>query len=353
MAVFKKNNRWYTDIYADGRRIRQAVKIDGKNPSEITRKDALKVEAIRKAQVAQGVKLSSSKKKLKFYDLIDRYLDWVSQNRKYLGTDKSICKMLKNFFKNKAVEEFNLFDIERLKKHRKEQGRTNETINKDLGSLRRMINLAVDWKLIGENPIKNMKLLKTPLTKDRIFSEDEFVLLLESASKHFKPVLLTFYFTGMRVREVVNLKWNDIDFQKKIITVAESKNNEYRTIPMNKILFDELKKIFKNSNSEHVFVTPKGDSYKGNTPFKTVWNNTLKKSGINHCALHDFRHTFTSNLIVNHKEDYITVMALTGHKSIRMLQRYSHTREESKKNAIDKLNINFLNLKDSNIAYLS
>ena len=63
----------------------------------------------------------------------------------------------------------------------------------------------------------------------------------------------------------------------------------------------------------------------------------LKTSGIEKCRFHDLRHTFVSNLIVNHKEDFATVMALSGHKDIAMLRRYSHTREEAKKNAINKL----------------
>ena len=58
---------------------------------------------------------------------------------------------------------------------------------------------------------------------------------------------------------------------------------------------------------------------------------------------HDLRHTFVSNLIVGEKEDFATVIALSGHKDISMLKRYSHTQEEAKKNAIAKLEKNYLN----------
>ena len=63
----------------------------------------------------------------------------------------------------------------------------------------------------------------------------------------------------------------------------------------------------------------------------------IKKSGIEKGRFHDFRHTFVSSLIVNEKEDFATVMALSGHKDISMLKRYSHTQEEAKKAAIRKL----------------
>ncbi len=71
--------------------------------------------------------------------------------------------------------------------------------------------------------------------------------------------------------------------------------------------------------------------------FKRAWKTALRRSGIAKCRFHDLRHTFTSNLIVKEKEDLITVSELTGHKDIRMLKRYGHTREEFKKEAIRKL----------------
>lgn len=64
---------------------------------------------------------------------------------------------------------------------------------------------------------------------------------------------------------------------------------------------------------------------------------------IGKCRFHDLRHSFRSNLIVGEKEDFVTVMELTGHKDMRMLKRYSHTRESAKRSAIDKLG-NRLNL---------
>jgi len=73
------------------------------------------------------------------------------------------------------------------------------------------------------------------------------------------------------------------------------------------------------------------------TSWKRTWSTALKNPGIDKCRFHDLRHTFVSNLIVNEKEDFATVMALSGHKDISMLKRYSHTQEEAKKEAIKKL----------------
>jgi len=94
---------------------------------------------------------------------------------------------------------------------------------------------------------------------------------------------------------------------------------------------------------EYVFNTQNGVPYTNKSYWRLTWNIALRKSGIDKCRFHDLRHAFTSRLIVDEKEDYATVMALTGHKDISMLLRYSHTREEAKRSAVNKISgLNYL-----------
>ena len=93
----------------------------------------------------------------------------------------------------------------------------------------------------------------------------------------------------------------------------------------------------KDAASEFVFTTPDGKPYSSKTSWKRAWSTALKKSGIPKGRFHDFRHTFISDLIVNEKEDFATVMALSGHKDMSMLKRYTHTQDEAKRAAIQKL----------------
>jgi len=204
-----------------------------------------------------------------------------------------------------------------------------------------MFNLALQGALkikIGKNPVDGIKLLKVPKNKPRTYKPAEFQKLYEAASHHFKPILLCAYMTGMRRSEIARLKWSDVDSQDKTIYVSETKNDEPRTIPIGEAFFNTLQKMKRNSESEFVFTTPDGKPYTSRSSWKSTWTTTLKKSGIEKGRFHDFRHTFISNLIVNEKEDFATVMALSGHKDISMLKRYSHTQEEAKKNAVNKLN---------------
>jgi len=227
--------------------------------------------------------------------------------------------------------------VDKYKSLRKSLSKKPETINKELGLLRQAFNLAVERNSIPTNPIKGLKLLNVPNSKPRVLKDSEFQTLYNSASSHFKPILLCGYLTGMRRSEISKLKWIDVDLEDGYIHVNESKNGEYRSIPINELLLDTLRKLKKNSTGEYVFTSREGNPYISKTAWKTAWTNTLKKSQIEHCTFHSLRHSFISNLIVDEKEDYTTVMSLSGHKSIRMLQRYSHTHEKAKKTAISKL----------------
>ena len=348
MGCFKKNNRWYIDYYLpNGKRKREIVTIEGVDPSCINREDAKKALSIRKAELAQGkFDITKTEKPVKFDRLVSSYLKWADENHKSPGRDHTACNNLLDYFKGRNIYSLSLWQVEKYKSERKKQGRKPETINKELAALRRMFNLALQGALeikIGKNPVEGIKLLKVPKNKPRTYKPWEFQKLYEAAPNHFKPILLCAYMTGMRRSEIARLKWPDIDFQARRIYIAETKNDEPRTIPIGEALYTALRDLRAESKNEFVFTTHADKPYISLSAWKRVWGTTLSKAGIENGRFHDLRHTFITNLVVNEKEDFATVMALSGHKDISMLKRYSHTQEQAKKNAIDKLAKNLQN----------
>lgn len=342
MSIYKKGDRWLIDYYQpDGKRKREVVTIPGVDPSRITRYDAEKALTIRKAEIAQGkFDIAKTQKPVLFDKLMAEYLEWAKSNHKAYERDIMASKPLLAFFGGKPINNINLWLVEKYKALRRAQGRKPGTINKELGILRRMLNLALEWKRVSNNPIQGMKLLPVPNFLPRTLRDSEFEILYRSAPSHFKPILLCAYLTGMRRSELRLLKWEDVDLTDRFIYVHEAKNNESRAIPICDVLYDtlkEFKELKQNSNSEYVFTTPQGKPYTSKNAWRTAWNDALKKAGIAKFRFHDLRHTFVSNLIVDEKEDYATVMALSGHRDITVLKRYSHTRESAKRSAVSKL----------------
>jgi len=169
----------------------------------------------------------------------------------------------------------------------------------------------------------------------RVVTPEEFEAVYNHASDYLKPILLTAYNTGMRYSEVLNLKWSDINFDEGFITVTETKNSKYRTIPINETLKKTLLNMNEKTVRNYVFVRENGEPVKD---IRKSFDNAIKKSCINKFVFHDLRHSFASRLVMK-GVDLITVQQLLGHSSIVMTERYSHPSSKHKMDAVLTLDI--------------
>ncbi|MGE5444798.1 MAG: tyrosine-type recombinase/integrase, partial [Ignavibacteriales bacterium] len=300
---------------------------------KITRTQAEKALKARAGEIVQGkFNLEQTKKPVLFAKLIERYLEWAKTNHRCYWRDEQVAKVLLRLFGGKLLSKIKSWDIERYKKDRKTQGRKPATINRELTVLKRMFNLGIQWNMTTSNPVKGVKLMEVPRAFYHVLDDEEFEKIYRASSPAFKPILLCAYLTGMRRGEIRNLKWENVDFSTGYIFVKETKNNESRAIPMDDTLREEFLKL-KRGESEYVFPSFKERSL--TSFYREFWSAT-RKAGVR-CTFHSLRHTFASNLVTRLKEDMETVREIRGHRDIRMLQRYSHTKEELKKAAIAKL----------------
>ena len=154
--------------------------------------------------------------------------------------------------------------------------------------------------------------------------------------------------TGMRSGEITGLTWGQVDFQRRIITVGRAKTSSGtgRQIPMNDELFAVLSahaqwftKKFGAAEAGH-YLFPFGrpaptDPTRPTTTLKTVWGSIREKAGVE-CRLHDLRHTAATKMAEAGIPES-TMLALMGHMSRAMLERYSHIRMAAKREAVKSL----------------
>ncbi len=329
MGVYRKDNRWYIDYYLpDGKRKREMVTIPGADPSKIKRQDAQKALSIRKAQIAEGkFEIAQTRTPILFERLADRYIEYSKANKRAWQRDRQSIGHLFVHFQAKTLSQVTPWLIEKYKTERKKVVKPS-TINRELDTLRNMLNMAVVWKMVDSSPYKGIKHFRVSNTNLRIVSEEEFQKLYEAASQTLRPILLTAVATGMRRGEILNLRWDDVNFKEGFIIVRDSKNYETRNIPMHPALEEVLLRLKAKRQSEYVF--------EGRKTIKRAWENALRKSGISHCRFHDLRHTFATRLIMK-GVDLVTLQELMGHKDINMTKRYSHPTPEHKKQAVERL----------------
>jgi len=207
-----------------------------------------------------------------------------------------------------------------------------------------MLNKAFEWGYIEQTPI--FKLLKLPKEPVKYLTTEEVNKLLDNSSEWLKPIIVVMRNTGMRIGETLNLKFNDINYEKKTIIVRSSKTNNYRVIPMNNELYNMVKWLTLNyinpknlrvilrqpQQRSCVFCNPDGSKLKG---IRTSFSKACSKAGVK-ATPHSLRHSFASHLVMS-GVDLVTVKELLGHSSINTTMIYAHLSEEHKAKSLEKL----------------
>ncbi len=324
MRVFKRGKCYYIDYFYQGRRIKEAVGFNKK-----AAEDAL---AIRKAEILQGkYQFKPKRDVLTFGEFSRIYIDQYSKvNKKSYIRDELSVKSLNRWFQNIRLSEITPYLIEKYKMDRSQEVK-KATVNRELACLKHIYTMAIKWDKVSANPVKEVKFFKEESKSLRILTKGEERELLKACADHIRPFIIAALYTGMRKSELLGLTWDKVDFDREIIIVEHTKNNEYRMIPMNRKIRNTLMGLKRTGNC--VFAKPNGESIKS---VKTGFHNALKRAEIKAIRLHDLRHTFASRLVMK-GIDLVTVKELLGHKSITMTMRYSHPSPEHKKMAVELL----------------
>ncbi len=288
----------------------------------------------RKVQIAENKYLDVKKnERIPFSEMAKLYLEAYSKpNKRSSWRDEISVKHLESFFGRRSLYTITPLDVEQYKKKRVNEV-SSATTNRELACLKHIFTKANEWGKIEGNPIASVKLFKVREGRIRYLEKEEMAKLIDTCPSYMKPMVISALNTGMRKGEIFNLKWNDIDFRKRIIYVLVTKNNEVRKIPVNDITFKTLLRVRKNPRSPYVFCKNNGEPYKD---IRGGFNAALKRAGIKEFRFHDLRHTFASHLAMA-GVDLKTVQELLGHKTFAMTLRYSHLSPDHKRQAMDIL----------------
>lgn len=327
MGIYKKGKVYWMIKQYRGKRIERSLETSIKRVAE--ERFAKIVSEIIDGSYFEGQKA----KTLTLADMVEKY----KQKYQRLRDETTFKRLLP------AFGHFTLAEIttEMISDYRDGRLRVVKpaTIYQELSLLRRMFNVARrEWKWVKENPAADLSFsVGNSNARDRWLSVTEEQGLLSAATNPnwLRSLLVTALHTGMRRGEILNLQWQDIDFQRKLLTIHKSKNGEKRSIPLSRTLCDALKGIKVLNISGKVFPISVRS-------LRAAFEMTLEKRGITDFHFHDLRHTFATRL-VQAGVDFYRIKELLGHKSINMTMRYAHHYPESLRSSIDVLDRNYDN----------
>lgn len=279
-------------------------------------------------------------------EMIEKSIEMNSNNRKYLtskGYRLVFDKHIIPYFGNKKIDSIKASDLLHW------QNRLLDTFSSKYVSCIRIIfngvlEDAFRDEIIDKNPLSLVKSPKQQSLKDIYpLSKDEIFQILEVIPDKIKAFFAIGFFTGMRTGEIVALKWENINFQDKVISVKATRNKGIETTPKTKssirdidmidVLIPYLENHLKyKTNLSYVFLTNRNEPYSSANKISIVyWQKVLKKLDIKHRTLYQMRHTFAS-MMISSGEDILWVASMLGHKSANItLQVYAKYLKNDKK----------------------
>jgi integrase len=300
-----------------------------------------KREAYRKFLEEQNQQ--PGKKVLTLFQAEEEYLAFVKTNLspKTYVSYTSTFKSLKKHFGNRPIEEITARDMEFYKSNRAATVSAN-TVNHDLRMVRAFFNKLVDWKILRESPCAKVKDIRVVDETRAFLSTEELDKLLKYLKGSFlHDIVLFAAMAGMRRGEIINLSWNDVDIERKVIMVRSSgsyqtKAGKIRTIPMNSTVLQLLSG--RPHSSKYVFTGKRGDILNGNFVRGRLKAATKTLGLDSRLHFHSLRHTFAS-LLVQRGISLYHVQKLLGHSSPRVTEIYAHLGTSELSGSVEKLAI--------------
>ncbi|MDA1075480.1 MAG: site-specific integrase [Proteobacteria bacterium] len=229
------------------------------------------------------------------------------------------------------------------------EGLSASTVRLELALLSQLFTVAIkEWRIgLVYNPVANIRKPAPHRGRDRRLGAEEEKRLLPACDKHSNPMLgqivRVALHTGMRAGEIHTLRRGQINLFKRVVTLTETKNGSTRTVPLSHAAVAVLQTALANPvrpiETDLVFFGEPGrDGQRRPYEFRPAWHRMLASLGIKGLRFHDLRHEAVSRLVEAGLGDQ-EVAAISGHKSMQMLRRYTHLRAEDLVHRLDQLGV--------------
>ncbi|MBA0162867.1 site-specific integrase [Pectobacterium versatile] len=272
-------------------------------------------------------------KKILLSKALDKYFSTVSRHKRgQLQEFYRINVIKRSRLANRNMDEISSIDIAEYRDNRLSEfnARTQKpisanTVRLELALLSALYNLAkVEWGTCSINPVENVRKPTVSSGRTRRLTTQEERQL----TRYFKdknPELLAIFHialeTGMRQGEILSLRWEYTDLHLGVAHLPLTKNGTSRDVPLSSKARQILSGLGERPHHENGYIF----SYTS-SGFKSAWRVALKALAIDDLHFHDLRHEAISRFFELGTLNVMEVAAISGHKSMNMLKRYTHLR---------------------------
>jgi len=335
-SLYKRGRIWWIKYYRNGKAFRESSK-----SKKIS--DAKRLLQKRDGEMGKGEFLGPKTERVRFEELAGDFLnEYRANNRKSLvWAKRRIARHLTPFFGGLRAVDITTDRIRAYTVARLEGGASNASVNRELGALKRMFNLAGEMTPPKVARVPYIPMLKENNVRKGFFEHGEYLALLRELPEYLKPVLSFGYYTGAREGEILGLRWHQIDLKARTANLepGTTKTGQPRTIPLTGDLLETLRarKAIRDENfPECDYVFSRGGKRIGS--FHVAWRSACNRAGLTGKLFHDLRRTAVRNMIRAGIPERVA-MAISGHKTRAVFDRYNIVAERDLHDAARRLEI--------------
>jgi integrase len=317
-----------------------------------TKRDAQDWSRRTEDEMVRGVFIDrSDAEQLTLKEALARYVREVSPTKRR-WTSKSEVHRARTLTESLGSYSLAAITPDLIAKHRDKRlalGLKSDTVRLELALLSHLYTIAMrEWRLgLLYNPVALVRKPPPGPARTRRLVGDEEQRLVAACSAYSNPMLgwivrLAIH-TGMRAGEIQTLRLDQVDLTRRIVTLNQTKNGSSRTIPLTQAAATVLKEAIDHPlrprGCDMIFYGDPGrDGIRRPFEFNPAWQQVLKDHGITGLRFHDLRHEAVSRLVEAGLGDQ-EVAAISGHRSMQMLRRYTHLRAEDLVVKLDRLGV--------------
>ena len=235
----------------------------------------------------------------------------------------------------KRITEIKNFDTSQYISYLFNQNLKSTSVNRKISSLKTFFNFLLKKKLINANPFADQIMPKKAISLPKSISEDDVVKLLDAPKSDSliglrdKAMLELLYASGVRISELVNIKFSDLDLERNIIKVF-GKGSKERLVPFGEdaaqcisAYIDERKKNKDIASIKYIFLNNRGSKISRHAFWHRLKEYCLEIGLKRDISPHTLRHAFATHLL-NRGADLRSVQVLLGHSDLSTTQIYTH-----------------------------
>src|SRR5262245_34172713 len=348
-GVYLRGNVWWIKYRVNGKPVYESSGSEKES-------DARRLLKKRFGQIALGRFIGPDAERVTVRELAEDYLnDYRVNGRRSLDKAERMVKRLDEngkevnsglmaYFGDYKAHSVGTDSVRAYTAKRVEEGAANATINRELAALKRMFNLGIQAEKIHRKPYISM--LKENNVRTGFFEHGEFVAFRGALPDYLQPVATFAYYTCWRKRNILDLKWNQVDLNTRTVRLnpGTTKNDTGQLV----ILDGELLETIQKQWERRKVATIPGQSptllcpfvfHRDGKPIKDprkAWDKAREATGLTTKMPHDFRRTAVRNMVRAGVNERVAMM-ISGHKTRSVFDRYNIVSEDDLREAARRI----------------